>query len=213
MQEFITKIKKMKWRDYVKAIYVYGSILRKSDFNDVDVLVFVGDNDDVKRFIENEMIYLKKEMNVKLDFNIITIKEFDERIHVDRPVSYFVGIKKQSVLVYGFDYLSKIEDTLNIDDVKRRVMSLCQRARHVYVNNIDVNFWEKKLLKWTKILILELLYCEGIFELDYEKGIQKYISSNPEKREYLRLLIGNNDANINVIWSVLEHLEEDMLAA
>ena len=205
----IKKLKGFLNKDYILSAYIYGSYIRKENFNDIDLLIFIKDGLENKKRLIEDVKEIKQAFSIPLDFNYITEKEFINGIHVDRPKSYFIGIKKESLHLLGKNYLSQVDENISKELLKKRVASLAQRARHSFLNAKETDFWEIKLQKWTKTLILECLYYEGVFELDYRIGIKKFISHSKQERLYLEELLCKK-IPLKSIWLLLEKLEDDI---
>ncbi len=207
--DIIKKLRGFLKKEYILSAYIYGSYVRTENFNDIDLLIIIKDGLENKKQLIKDVNEIKQAIKTPLDFNYITEKEFMDEIHVDRPKTYFIGIKKDNIHLLGKDYLSEVDEKISKELLKRRVASLAQRARHSFLNNKETNFWEMKLQKWTKTLILECLYYEGVFELDYSLGIKKFISHAKQKRSYLKELL-DKKMSLKSIWLLLERLEEDI---
>jgi predicted nucleotidyltransferase len=205
----IKKLRGFFKKEYVLSVYIYGSYVRTENFNDIDLLIIIKDGLENKKRLLEDVKEIKQAFSISLDFNYITEKEFINEIHVDRPKTYFIGIRKENIHLLGKDYLSEVDEKISKELLKRRVASLAQRARHSFLNNKDTDFWEMKLQKWTKTLILECLYYEGVFELDYSLGIKKFISHAKQERSYLKELL-DKKISLKSMWLLLERLEDDI---
>lgn len=196
-------------KDKVESAYVYGSYIREdSSPDDIDLFV-IARKDTLTGLCDslaNKNIY----KGLDIDWNVSTLEEFRERVHVNRPPSYFVGLKKEANLVYGTDYLQEVRDEeVTKKEIHRRIKSLCQRARHSYINSRNKKFWNKKLEKWSLAVVSELLFLEGQLELDYEVSVKKYIGRKPENRKFLKPLL-ERSTTIREKWLILEKLSDSI---
>lgn len=207
IEEILDKIKKHS----PESVYIYGSALRE-DFNpkksDIDLLVFLSDDKEATRIIKN----IKKEFKgfkIKVDLNVCFAKEFKYRVHVDKPITYYLGIKEHNVLLYGKDILKEFKEEAKPAEIYKRAVNLCQRLRHAYLNNKDIAFWCKKSKKWLQTLVLETEYLEGGFYLNYKDGIKVFHMKHP-KIKTKKLLEKNYNIKdaINLAEKIKKYIEK-----
>ncbi|MEK7202873.1 MAG: nucleotidyltransferase domain-containing protein [Patescibacteria group bacterium] len=180
-----TKIEQIfKNEKEIISLYIYGSFLT-SNFNpnqsDIDLLIIAQDTNQPIRFINKikKILYIFKD--VKLDINIVFLSEFKKRWHIYRPPSYFVGIKHQSKLLYGKDLIKLVKDSeITKDKVYKRIVDLAQASRGIYINEKDIEFWAKKYIKWLRVVVLEILFLSGEFDLLFKSGAIKFLKKFPE---------------------------------
>jgi len=201
-------IKVFEGNKNIISIYLYGSILSnkfKPSKSDVDLLIIVDDSSKPFVFIKNIKKLFNSFKNIKFDVNIVFLSEFKKRWHIYRPPSYFIGIKYKSKLLLGKDVLRGVKDSeLSKDKVYKRIVDLSQSSRGIYINSKESDFWASKYVGWLKMVVLEILFLTGEFELDFSTGLRKI------KRKYRDLnfldKLNKNKLNMRDINEIAEEI-------
>jgi len=168
----------------IESLYIYGSFLRKdydAKKSDVDILIILKDSNKDNDVIEE----IKKKCNgiksFKYDVNIVFKSEFKYRFHIYRPPTYYLGIKLSNKLLIGKDLLQSFnKDEVSAKFIYKRAVDLAQSSRSIYINSKNPSFWERKYIKWLRVLTLEVLYLHGYFELNFKKGLKKLQKIDPK---------------------------------
>lgn len=181
-KNFLNKVvqqlkEKFKQEEDILSLYIYGSILSKY-FNlqksDVDVLMIVKNINNSAQFIKRMRRLSLNIKNIKLDLNIVFYDEFNKKWHIYRTPLFFIGVKYKHKLVLGKDLIRNIKESkTSVASIYKRIVDLAQGSRGIYVNNKEPIFWEKKYIKWLRIIVLEILYLTGNFELHFLSGLKK----------------------------------------
>jgi len=192
----------------IKSAYIYGSILGDKFLpgkSDIDLLLFVDDTDKPTDFLDRirKVSFSLKDINV--DTNVVFLSEFKKRWHIYRPVTYFIGIKLKSKLLFGIDLLEGVDEKeITGEMIYKRAVDLAQSSRGIYLNSKNPEFWEKKYMKWLQVLALEVLYLHGQFDLSFKSGLEKLTKIDP-KLSVLKALL-NDSADMASINRVAEFL-------
>lgn len=197
----------------IKSIYLYGSALVKKEFNDVDLLIICSEEKQLSVVKKIKKIKTKFSNKIKLDINICFYNEFKLEIHVNRPPTYFLGIALQNKLLFGEDLLKKFKTKkISIKKIYERVVNLAQSARALFISEKEKNsdFWVKYQRRWLIISFLEVLYLQGVFELDKEKGLKKFIRKNDSPKKILNLL-NEKKTDVKLLFESSEWLRQFML--
>jgi predicted nucleotidyltransferase len=192
----------------IRSAYIYGSSIsdrfdpKKSD---VDILFICDDLENPKKFF-NKIIRKKNKISTRLDINIVFYQEFLKRWHIYRPPTYFIGIKNAHQFLWGKNLILSVKESdFRPKDLYKRITDLAQGSRGVYINGKNDSFWIKKYKGWLKIFVLEILYMQGIFNLDFSAGLSYFLKINPE------LIIIKNlskkDINIRQVNDIAETLK------
>jgi 8-oxo-dGTP pyrophosphatase MutT (NUDIX family)/predicted nucleotidyltransferase len=191
--------------DGIKAVYLYGSILR-SDFNkksDIDVLILAKERKNPTVW-ENKIKKALKNI-AKIDTTIIFDSEYKDGLHPGWSNYFFLNVKRNSKLIIGKDVIKQFNDyKINFDEAYKRIVWLCQRAREVVVSKTkskEYNFWEIKLRRWIPICVAELLYLSGIYEPIPSKSMEKFFKLYKGFKE-----IDIKSANLKCMHNFLEEL-------
>lgn len=178
----------------IQSIYAYGSVLN-DDFNplksDIDLLIIAREKNAHETISKIREIKEKFHGVWNLDLNICFASEFNLRIHVNRPPTYYFGIAQRNKLLFGESLLESVKtDKIDPKKIYERVANLAQAARALYLNREekDADFWIKYQRKWLVVAFLEVLFLDGHFELNKSKGLNYFIKSNNAPSEFLNLL-------------------------
>ncbi len=170
--------------DGIISIYLYGSFLRE-DFNensDIDLLVIVDDKIDIIN-IEKEIAKRVYQTEQPFDVTLITHSEARDKLHAGWSKYFYFNVKKLGLLLFGRDILNEIEDyEISFDEIYKKIVWLSQRIRCVVINKskeIETKFWERKLKKWIKTIMSEILYLNGIYEAEPRKSFEKFFQMYP----------------------------------
>jgi len=192
----------------IECAYIYGSFLTErynSAKSDIDILLIVKDSDKPESFIRKIKNEIKDLNHINPDVNVVFYSEFKRRWHVYRPPTYFLGVKLESILVFGKDLLSEVMDTeIKSEAIFRRAVDLAQSSRGIYLNSKNIDFWKTKYIKWLRVLVLEILYLEGTFDLSFKSGLKKLIKIDGSL-EYLNALL-YDEMSMGEISSISEKL-------
>jgi predicted nucleotidyltransferase len=193
-------------KDRIISLYVYGSYLEEREPNDIDLFVIIENGFSKKMGVIKECKKVTDLKGYPIDWNIKTEDEFRSRVHVNRPVTYFIGIKKRSKLLFGEHKIKEVKESeIKSSMIIRRAYEIAQRARHCYVNSENVNFWRTKLRKRALSLVSELLFLEGEVALNYSEALNAYISHEPVNRDHLKVL-RKDDVTLERLWVSLERI-------
>lgn len=76
-----------------KAIYLFGSFLRKEHFNDIDVLVIYDDSKgNINNQIDKLVLLMEKAFNYPIDMTALSEKEAEETSFLDKLNNNFLRI-------------------------------------------------------------------------------------------------------------------------
>ena len=191
----------------IKSAYIYGSSLSNrfdSKRSDIDILFICDDSKNPKKLF-SKIIKAKKRINAKLDINIVFYQEFLNRWHIYRPPTYFIGIRIANELLWGDDLISIVKNTdFSPKDLYKRITDLAQGIRGVYINEKNDNFWIEKYRSWLKVFLLEVLFMQGNFDLNFKTGLSSFLKMNPELKIVRSLLKNKIDIKqLNCISEIL----------
>lgn len=192
----------------IESAYLYGSFLTdryNPSKSDIDLLLIVKESDKPELFIKKIKNEIQDLNHIKLDVNVVFYSEFKRRWHIYRPPTYFLGVKLESILVFGKDLLSEVMNTeIKSEAIYKRAVDLAQSSRGIYLNSKDIDFWRTKYVRWLRVLALEILYLEGTFDLSFKSGLKKLINIDGSL-EYLNALL-DDKISMGEISSISEKL-------
>jgi len=213
LNRFISELEKI---DDIKAVYLYGSILSEAfDFkkNDIDILIIANENNSTFLIKKIKKIKSKFKSKLRLDVGIRFQSELERFININRPPTAYFGIANKNKLVFGKDVLASIKNMkIYPKDIFTRVCNLAQGCRGLYLSREekDLNFWIKYQRKWLIVAFLEVLYLDGVFELNKEKGLKLFVLKAKASKKILNLLTPKL-ATIDLLFESSEWLREYML--
>ncbi|MDD3160204.1 MAG: nucleotidyltransferase domain-containing protein [Candidatus ainarchaeum sp.] len=191
LDKFLNELKKIQG---IISIYLYGSILNPNfDYlkKDIDILIIANEKNQLKLIKKIEKIKNKYSLILILDLGIRFTTEIDKFININRPPTAYFGIAHKNKLVFGKDYLEKIKNIkIMPKDIFIRVCNLAQGCRGIYLSKDEKNssFWINYQRKWLIVAFLEVLYLDGVFELNKEKGLKLFIKNSSAPKKILNLL-------------------------
>ncbi len=202
----VTEIVKKAFSDIdgIISIYLYGSFLRE-DFNknsDIDLLVIVDDKTDINT-IEKEIGKRIYQMEQPFEVTLITHSEVKDKLHAGWSKYFYFNVKKMGLLFFGKDILNEIGDyEISFDEIYKKIVWLSQRIRCVVINKskeVEIKFWERKLKKWIKTIMSELLYLNGIYEPEPRKSFDKFFEIYPNLTK-----VNTDEADLKQMLELLE---------
>jgi predicted nucleotidyltransferase len=213
LDKFLNELKKVQG---IISIYLYGSILNANfDYSksDVDILIIAKEEQQLKLIKKIEKIKNEYKPLLKLDLGIRFTTEIDRFININRPPTAYFGIAHKNKLVFGEDYLKKIKNIEILPkDIFIRVCNLAQGCRGIYLSKEekDSSFWINYQRKWLIVAFLEVLYLDGIFELNKENGLRLFIKTAHASKKILNLL-DYKKTDLLLIFESSEWLREYLL--
>ena len=210
-------IEKLSRLNGIEAVYVYGSVLSEKFVpgkSDIDFLILADEKSNPLELIESiKKLKESYDGKLRLDLNIVFLSEFRRRVHVNRPPTYYIGILRRSQLVFGKDLLQQVDEKeITPQLMYERVANLAQATRALYISGSDKNasFWSDYHRRWLSIAFLEVLYLQGIFELDKDKGLRQFVEKNHAPAGLLDIL-DSKKATTEVLFRSAEWLRSFML--
>jgi len=149
----------------VVAAYLYGSSVRADagPDSDVDVLIVVGDTMPIGaiRSIARRVAAIV----YGVDITVLRRSEVSEGTHPGWSHHYYTNVHRGGIQICGNDVLAAPATIrVTFEDMLRRVVQLCQRARLVVLNEAkadEATFWCTKYQHWVPLCLLEILELSG----------------------------------------------------
>lgn len=209
--------------DNIIAIYVMGSSVRKQNFNDYDINVFVK-NDEFNEILKLEEMkfFLQESVGKKIDYNIIGLECIEKNLlntnlflHKNRHSMLLYEITTLKNLIYGEDILSeyKVEYYDLILESLNLAMTQVHRLNKEYLakNKEDAYIHARKYLKYT--IEFAMIFSgekNPYINLKKEDVLNKY--SNLKKFENeIELALNDNNVNLEMAYNCIVELSKEML--
>ena len=209
--------------DSIVAIYAMGSSVKKQNFNDYDINVFVK-NDDFNEILKLEKmkLFLEENLKKKIDYNIIGMECIENNLintdlflHKNRHSMLLYEIVTLKNLVYGEDILNnyKVEYYDLILESLKLSMTHVHRLNKEYLakKKEDAYVHARKYLKYTIEFAMIFSGHENPYiNLKKEDVINKYPNLKKYENE-IEQAINDRDTNLENAYNCIVDLSKQML--
>lgn len=223
LKKYIQKYIEDNQYNNIVAIYAMGSSVKKDDFDDFDINVFVKD-DSYKEIIELEKMkqFLEENLKKRIDYNIIGMECVEDNIyntdlflHNNRHSLLLYEITTLKNLIYGKDILSNYKIKyydLILETLKLTMVQVHRLNKEYLAKNKNDSY--KNARKYLKYSIEFAMIFSGKRNPYINLKVEEVINKYPNIKKYSKEIdhaINGREVNLENAYNCMVELSKEML--